>query len=60
MPLIDLSLWPNAYRPRECVCGELEVAHAIRSNGSRGPCSISRGPKATPCGCKTFQSAEEK
>ncbi|GGK61978.1 hypothetical protein Sme01_03880 [Sphaerisporangium melleum] len=55
MTLVDLSLRPNAYRPRECVCGELEVAHNIRTNGTRGACSTSRGPKATPCPCKTFK-----
>lgn len=54
---VDLSLWPNAYQPRECTCGELEVAHSIRTNGSRGACSVSRGPKATPVPCKQFQEA---
>ena len=54
MTLVDSSLWPNAYQPRECTCGEFEVAHAIRTNGSRGACSVSRGPKATHCPCKSF------
>lgn len=58
MTLVDLSVWPNAYRPLVCTCGDLEAAHAIRSNGSRGACSVSRGPAAVPCGCKTFTPKE--
>jgi hypothetical protein len=57
MTLADSSLWPNAYQPRVCECGELEVAHKIRANETRGACSTSRGPKATPCGCKQFVEA---
>jgi hypothetical protein len=49
---------PMPYRPIVCVCGELEVAHNIRANGTRGACSVSRGPKATPCGCKAFRAVE--
>lgn len=54
---VDRSVWPNAYTPKTCMCGELEVAHTIRSNGSRGACSVSRGPKATPHVCLKFREA---
>lgn len=40
-----------------CACHHVEVLHAIRSNGSRGACSISTGAKATPCGCKAYEAA---
>lgn len=57
MTALDRSVWPNAYVPAVCECDELDVAHNIRSNGSRGACSVSRGPKAVPCGCKSYAEA---
>lgn len=51
---VDRTVWPNAPVRLRCQCGELDVEHAIRVNGSRGACSVTRGPKATPCGCREF------
>jgi hypothetical protein len=43
-----------------CVCGHLDVLHNISpTSGRRTGCSISDGPKATPCGCKTFEAAPD-
>lgn len=41
-----------------CSCRHVEVLHSIRSNGSRGACSVSSGAQAVPCGCKAFKAAE--
>lgn len=49
--------WPNAYRHKTCICGCGIGLHAIRANGSRGACSVSRGPKAIPCPCKSYEEA---
>jgi len=56
-PLVRLAglvaSWMAAAGGR-CACGDLDVEHAIRATGGRGACSVSRGPKATPCGCRQF------
>jgi len=56
-PAVDRAAWPHALVFHRCACGELDVEHAIRANGSRGACSVSRGPRATPCGCRDFTPA---
>lgn len=43
--------------PPPCVCGEPEPVHDIRRDGSRGKCSASKGPRATPCGCEAYTPA---
>jgi hypothetical protein len=41
-------------------CAHLDVLHDIsKTTGRRTACSVSSGPKATPCGCKTFMAATE-
>lgn len=46
------------FRLAICVCGHSIGLHNIRGNGTRGACSVSRGPRATPCPCKTFEEAK--
>ena len=48
---------PTGSLSAPCICGHVEVLHAIRGNGSRGACSISTGAKAVPCGCGAYEAA---
>lgn len=55
-----------AARRRRCatptpagVCGHGDVLHDLaRDNRTRKACTVSSGPKATLCGCKTFTPEE--
>lgn len=58
MTLVDVSLWPNAYVPAVCECGHGRGMHNLRKDGARSGCSISDGPKAAPCPCKSFTPKE--
>jgi hypothetical protein len=49
--------WPGAYQHKTCTCGHGIGEHAIRANKTRGACSRSTGPKATPCPCKSYEEA---
>lgn len=41
-------------------CGHLDVFHDIsKTTRQRTACSVSSGPKATPCGCRRFVAAAE-
>lgn len=43
-----------------CQCGHLDVFHDIsKTTRQRTACSVSSGPKATPCGCRRFVAAAE-
>lgn len=43
-----------------CTCGHLDVLHDIsKTTRQRTACSVSDGPKATRCGCRTFTAATE-
>lgn len=54
---VDRSVWPNAPISAVCECKHGRGMHNIRTNGSRSACSVSDGPKATPCGCPSFREA---
>jgi hypothetical protein len=43
-----------------CQCGHVEVVHAIRADKTRGACSVSTGPKADPCPCRTYAPKEDR
>lgn len=45
--------------PDVCACTHPAVMHTIRADKSRGACSVSEGPKGTPCGCRRYQRREE-
>lgn len=47
--------WPNAPTHPVCQCTHGAGLHAIRTNRTRGACSVSTGPKAKPCPCTTFK-----
>lgn len=41
-----------------CACGHFDVMHDLKKRTVgwvRTACSVSEGPKATPCPCKTYQ-----
>jgi hypothetical protein len=40
-----------------CGCGHSDVTHDLNPKGVRTRCSISAGPKGTPCGCPGFLAA---
>lgn len=45
---------------RPCQCGHLDVLHDIsKQSKQRTACSVSSGPKATPCGCRRYTAATE-
>jgi len=44
---------------RTCECKHLELLHNLTDSKRRTACSVSTGPKATPCGCRSFAAATE-
>jgi hypothetical protein len=43
------------WQPGQCRCRHLDLSHNIAASGTRTACSVSTGPKATPCGCARYQ-----
>lgn len=37
-----------------CTCEHLDVLHNLTAGGRRTACSVSTGPNADQCGCRTF------
>lgn len=57
---IDRTMWPDAPILRVCVCTHVESLHNLSTDQKRRTgCSVSDGPKATPCGCKAFKEKPE-
>ncbi len=44
--------------PPCAACGHLDVLHNLSSTGRRTGCSISDGPRATPCGCTAYEQPD--
>lgn len=45
-----------------CTCGHLPTSHDLpkrKAGYVRTGCSVSEGPKATPCGCTAYTPVEE-
>jgi hypothetical protein len=43
------------WQPGQCRCRHLDLSHNLAASGARTACSVSTGPKATPCGCTRYQ-----